>query len=445
MAKGILKYVWKNMVTEAYKRELLHKLVEGTITPSEYRKLELTAMDDPFLFEALEGFALNKGNDFPKSVTNIHQQVDQYLKKNKRKTPVIFYIAAVVAGIVFTSIIVLNISKKENSISNRETVAVGPDNHDYKTNTASNLSMSESVQSNSVEKEKMAPAGQIKIKHSNNGIDNDLENISEQKPASSAVKDDIASFYPLPNFVPDTTNALAAINTVVQSQKTTTFVQQPNETVSGNSGNLFQPQSQDSKRTISGVVTDINGEPLIGANVKAGSSGTITDIEGNFELKITNKDQLLKVNLVGYEANEVELEQNVEKYNVSLKGGNLLDEVVVLGYRSGVEQKNMAVSSSAIISKEKTKIKDQEADWKKFDATIHSAIKKGLQKMKYSDSFSATFNYKINEKNQVTEILIENSTDARLDESMLKILNKTRKKIPHTTRAVYRLEVKINE
>ena len=83
MAKGILKYVWKNMVTEAYKRELLHKLVAGTITPSEYRKLELTAMDDPFLFEALEGFALNKGNDFPKSVTNIHQQVDQYFKKNK--------------------------------------------------------------------------------------------------------------------------------------------------------------------------------------------------------------------------------------------------------------------------------------------------------------------------------------------------------------------------
>ena len=80
------------------------------------------------------------------------QNIFQYFKKNKRKTPVIFYIAAVVAGIVFTSIIVLNISKKENSISNRETVAVGPDNHDYKTNTAPNLSMSESVQSNSFEK-----------------------------------------------------------------------------------------------------------------------------------------------------------------------------------------------------------------------------------------------------------------------------------------------------
>jgi hypothetical protein len=245
--------------------------------------------------------------------------------------------------------------------------------------------------------------------------------------------------------IPDSADALAAINTVVQSPKTTFYVQPSTETMSGVSENNFQLQPQVTKRIISGVVTDTHGEPLIGANVKAGNSGTITDIEGNFVLEITNRDQLLKVNFVGYETNEIALEQNVEKYNVSLKDGLVLDEVVVLGYKTGAERKNMALSSSSITSNKKTKIKDKEADWKKFDTTIYSAIKKELQKMKYSDSFSATIVYKINEKNQVTEILIDNTSDSGLDESVLKILNKTRKKIPPTTKTVYRLEVRINE
>jgi hypothetical protein len=447
MAKGILKFVWKNMVTEAYKRELLRKLVEGTINPSEYRQLELTAMDDPFLFEALEGFALNKGNDFTKSMANIHQNVDQYLNKKKRNKPAKLYIAAaVVAGIVFTSIIVLNISKKENSISSKETVAVGPDNYDYMTNTDTNLSMSENVISNNYEKEQKSPVGQAINNYSKSGIDYELENKSTQKTVSSFVKDDIAGVNPLPKIsIPDSADALAAINTVVQSPKTTFYVQPSTETMSGVSENNFQLQPQVTKRIISGVVTDTHGEPLIGANVKAGNSGTITDIEGNFVLEITNRDQLLKVNFVGYETNEIALEQNVEKYNVSLKDGLVLDEVVVLGYKTGAERKNMALSSSSITSNKKTKIKDKEADWKKFDTTIYSAIKKELQKMKYSDSFSATIVYKINEKNQVTEILIDNTSDSGLDESVLKILNKTRKKIPPTTKTVYRLEVRINE
>ena len=40
-------------------------------------------------------------------------------------------------------------------------------------------------------------------------------------------------------------------------------------------------------RTISGKVTDQNGEPIIGANVvvKGTSNGVITDVDGNFEVR----------------------------------------------------------------------------------------------------------------------------------------------------------------
>ncbi len=84
-------------------------------------------------------------------------------------------------------------------------------------------------------------------------------------------------------------------------------------------------------RTISGSVTDENGQPLIGAMVQATttSTGTVTDIEGKFQLPISSDEKEIQFDYTGFSSQRVPLIQN-DTYNIQLSNSAvLLDEVVV--------------------------------------------------------------------------------------------------------------------
>jgi len=88
---------------------------------------------------------------------------------------------------------------------------------------------------------------------------------------------------------------------------------------------------------VTGTVTDEKGEPIIGASifVKGTSTGTITDVEGNFTVNAPAKGKLV-VSYIGYVKQEVAITGN--KVKISLKeDAKTLDEVVVVGY--GVQKK----------------------------------------------------------------------------------------------------------
>lgn len=88
------------------------------------------------------------------------------------------------------------------------------------------------------------------------------------------------------------------------------------------------------KKTISGVIFDPNGEPVIGANiVEKGTTdnGTISDIDGKFTLNVDNNSTLL-VSFVGFKSMEVPVKgKNAFKITMA-NDTELLDEVVVVGY-----------------------------------------------------------------------------------------------------------------
>lgn len=87
--------------------------------------------------------------------------------------------------------------------------------------------------------------------------------------------------------------------------------------------------------TVSGKVTDENGEPLPGATVieKGTSNGTITDVEGNFSLNVSD-DAILKVSFVGYVSIEYPV-NGQSQVDISLVADvSALQEVVVIGYGS---------------------------------------------------------------------------------------------------------------
>jgi len=107
--------------------------------------------------------------------------------------------------------------------------------------------------------------------------------------------------------------------------------------------------------TVTGVVTESTGDPVIGATVreKGSNAGTITDIDGNYSLQVANTNATLVVSYVGLETQEVKLAGR-KTVNVELKSNDeLLDEVVVVGY--GTMKKSDLAGAS--VSMDESKIK----------------------------------------------------------------------------------------
>ena len=105
-----------------------------------------------------------------------------------------------------------------------------------------------------------------------------------------------------------------------------------------------------SQRAITGLVKDAeNNEPLVGAAVvvTGTTKGTLTDVDGKYELQVPNEATTLTVSFTGYANLTVPITGNV--VNVSLNGGSILDAVVVVGYGS-VKQRESTSSVASLKS-----------------------------------------------------------------------------------------------
>lgn len=95
------------------------------------------------------------------------------------------------------------------------------------------------------------------------------------------------------------------------------------------------------------------GEPILGATVavKGTTKGTVTDFDGNFELKDVPVGATIEVSFVGYEKFSVKITESSTNIPISLKSDSkLLDEVVAVGYAT---QKKRDVTGSTVSISEK--------------------------------------------------------------------------------------------
>lgn len=96
-------------------------------------------------------------------------------------------------------------------------------------------------------------------------------------------------------------------------------------------------QAQENK--ISGHVVDGSGESLPGVNIiyKGTFTGTITDIDGNFSLSVTDNNNVLTVSFIGFKTQEIKIGKDLFFEIVLVEDTQLLNELVVVGY--GVQRK----------------------------------------------------------------------------------------------------------
>jgi len=119
-------------------------------------------------------------------------------------------------------------------------------------------------------------------------------------------------------------------------------------------------QTKSNTHRVSGVVTDENGESLIGVNVKeAGySNGTITDINGNFSLTLSNSNAILFFSYIGYTQAKIQVKnQSVLKIQLTPEV-KALTEVVVTALGIRKEAKSLSYNVQQVSGNDLNKVAD---------------------------------------------------------------------------------------
>ena len=116
------------------------------------------------------------------------------------------------------------------------------------------------------------------------------------------------------------------------------------------SGKASAPnEQQQNKRKITGRVTDVKGEPLIGVNVTVDgdANGSITNMDGLYEIFVTKKSVVLKFTYIGFKTSEIRTNASTNIYDVALEEQvNELEETVIVGYGTQRKISNIGAQSS---------------------------------------------------------------------------------------------------
>ena len=120
-----------------------------------------------------------------------------------------------------------------------------------------------------------------------------------------------------------------------------------------------QIKQQEPKIKVDGVVKDATGEPLIGVNVKVKNTiaGTITDLDGKFNLAV-NKGDVLEISYVGYTTKEIKIIDD-RILNVLLEeDSQKLNEVVVTALGIKRAEKALSYNVQQVKQDELVRVKD---------------------------------------------------------------------------------------
>ncbi len=122
---------------------------------------------------------------------------------------------------------------------------------------------------------------------------------------------------------------------------------------------VFGVSAMLAQRTIMGTVSGDDGSALIGATVlvKGTSAGTITDIDGKYSIRVPNEGAVLVFSFTGFTSEEVAVgTSNV--VDVTMKSGQVLEEVVVTALGVARYKNELAYSAQKVEGDEMTNTRD---------------------------------------------------------------------------------------
>lgn len=139
------------------------------------------------------------------------------------------------------------------------------------------------------------------------------------------------------------------VKQILQDQKVSYEIKNKNIIVQKNEASN---QTDNNKKKVTGTVVDVNGLPIIGANIveKGTTNGIITDMDGNFQLE-TVGNATLQISYIGYVTQSIPVGKQTNLTITLKEDFQNIDEVVVVGYGS-VKKSDLTGSISSISAKD---------------------------------------------------------------------------------------------
>lgn len=105
------------------------------------------------------------------------------------------------------------------------------------------------------------------------------------------------------------------------------------------------PQAAQQQKSVTGLLTDADGNPVIGATVviKGTTNGVTTDVDGRYTLKGVKNGDIIEYKFIGFNTEEREYKGEASINIRMMEAAVSLDDVVVIGY--GQQKKESVVSS----------------------------------------------------------------------------------------------------
>ena len=115
--------------------------------------------------------------------------------------------------------------------------------------------------------------------------------------------------------------------------------------------------------TVTGIIVDQKGEPLIGVNiqVKGTNKGTATDFDGRFTLEDIDENAILVISYVGYQTQEVQVRGNSRMNITMMADAQMLDEVVVTALGISREKKSLGYSVGEVSGDQMNRVPQENA------------------------------------------------------------------------------------
>jgi TonB family protein len=310
---------------------LLQKWIDGSITHAEERELERLAADDPFLADALAGLRQMPERDHAARVAELKARLR---KQDERKGGgMLFYLpriaaaAAVVAGLFFglryfvwNDVQDANVAMTEQpqtSESVTETPSDTTAEFEPQTSKLQN-SKTPNQETPNPQNRQLAPAETIVADEpapAEAGEMAPMAEIQEEKVTTAPPPPPP----PMPKKEADSAEKIERSSAIISKEL--------------DDANALQT-SPAAPRTITGTITDERAEPLIGATVlvKGTQIGTVTDVDGGFQLEIPENAEQLVISYTGFAMQKIPLGDS-DTINLSMnEQGTQLSEVVVSGY-----------------------------------------------------------------------------------------------------------------
>ena len=139
------------------------------------------------------------------------------------------------------------------------------------------------------------------------------------------------------------------VKQILQDQKVSYEIKNKNIIVQKNEASN---QTDNNKKKVTGTVVDVNGLPIIGANIveKGTTNGIITDMDGKFQLQ-TVGNATLQISYIGYVTQSIPVGKQTNLTITLKEDFQNIDEVVVVGYGS-VKKSDLTGSISSISAKD---------------------------------------------------------------------------------------------